>query len=653
MEVQPGGRNRFVGVHGGRLLALLVFVAALVLFPAQSASAHAYLDHSNPADGSVLAGAPHQIALSFSEAVVLGATSLDLVDSNGVHHRPTNLRMVTAGPHAGTEEPVQLVADLPALSQNAYRLSWFTLSRDDLHRTNGVLVFGIRQQVSAAGTTEPLPREPEVALRWLLFLGFALAAGGLLAARLVRPGPLHPRVDRIDGPSAGSSQLRRCRQISIAGSTLGAIVALVLLGEQLFASGAAVGEVMSGRYGVGWICRELGFMTLGLAVLLSRPSGRRFAGRLKASSVVTGVIAISGGSALTGHNGAGGTTRIAADAAHLTAAAVWSGTLIVFMVLGGAQVIGQKGLAELRLPLLAFARPAILCIATMVATGIYLVSGVAGSVDAVVGTFYGRVLLIKVGLFLVIALLGIANHRRLRSVTRTAIGRSLVAEALIAVLVLGLAAVLTSSQPAREPEFVRSVGAASAVTANVSAVDLQQTLSIRPNQPGRNVVVLEIFDTRRPAPGPIVGVLVQVRESDGRTVGPVAAQSLPDGRWTAPIELAQSGRSAVQVTVRRAGLAEVTSRFDWQVRSAPVSTRPTVISTAPIRRPLQRLGLALMILVIGCAAVATYRSLRRANPQLPIPLPQQLTSGNGTVPPDGPDIDEPARNRELSKAGAD
>ena len=42
-----------------------------------------------------------------------------------------------------TEEPVEVVATLPTLQRSSYRVSWETLSSDDLHRTSGVLVFGV------------------------------------------------------------------------------------------------------------------------------------------------------------------------------------------------------------------------------------------------------------------------------------------------------------------------------------------------------------------------------------------------------------------------------------------------------------------------------------------------------------------------------
>ena len=131
----------------------------------------------------MLADAPAQIELEFSESVLLSATHLDLVDSTG-HRYPTTLSL--AGEDAEGSEGLVVVAALPPLPHSAYRVTWSTLASDDLHSTSGVLVFGVGsgQQVTAAGLSEPLPQPGEAALRWVVFLALSLAVGGGVAARL-------------------------------------------------------------------------------------------------------------------------------------------------------------------------------------------------------------------------------------------------------------------------------------------------------------------------------------------------------------------------------------------------------------------------------------------------------------------------------------
>ena len=212
------------------LLLLTLLVGCLVLGPATSASAHAFLERSTPADGSVLTEAPAQIELEFSESVLLSATHLDLADSAGRHYATT---LSMTGEDAEGGEGLIVVAALPPLPHSAYRVTWDTLASDDLHSTSGVLVFGIGQQVTAAGASEPLPHPGEAALRWLVFLALSLALGGGVAAQLFLrqdPAPL--------------DSAARCRRWSIAGSVVGALAAAALLVDQLVNAGSAASRLL-------------------------------------------------------------------------------------------------------------------------------------------------------------------------------------------------------------------------------------------------------------------------------------------------------------------------------------------------------------------------------------------------------------------------
>jgi copper transport protein len=600
--------------HAAAAFGTVLGLAMLLLLAAPPADAHAYLSTSNPADGASLTSAPAQLELGFSEAVMLGATSLELVDSRGVHLHPTALRIVSSSDSGNTEEPVTLFATLPKLAPSAYRLSWATLSRDDLHRTSGVIVFGVGQPVTAAGQHEPRPPQDEVGLRWLLFTGLALGAGGVLAARLL--------IRRDDAPAAA----RLAYRIAAIGAAASALVAGVLLLKQ--AAGAGVGTVLTGRYGEGWLSREGGLVLLAvLAAIRSRQprAGRGWFALLGAISIG----ASCAGSAMVGHSASGGASYLIADTAHLGAAAAWSGCPLVLLL---AARRGRRG--TLRAALLGFARPATLCVGIVVVSGIYLVSGVVGSVDAGIATFYGRVLLIKMGLFAIIALLGWTNYRLLRRPVVLAERRTVLAEVVASVLVLGLAGVLTSSQPAREPQYLRAAPATLSAE-DTSAADLQQTLSIQPNLPGRNVVVLGVFDTRRPAPGAIVSVQVVITDSAGVPAAPITAQALPDRTWSAPVQLTASGRSTVAVTVLRAGLPPVHSVFEWTVRPNPQSRSAVILSNTPIRSPLQKLAIVALCLAATAGLIGWRRRPERfSSSAQPTPVavavaPQLTRAGAG------------------------
>jgi copper transport protein len=595
-------------------------VALLMVLPAPPASAHAFLSDSNPADGSSLSAAPDALRLAFSESVVIAATHIDVVDSDGKHYPVSNVHLV-GGDSGSTEDPVQVVATLPTLPRSAYRVSWRTLSSDDLHRTSGLLVFGIGRPVTAAGQSEPAPRLDESSLRWLLFLSLSFSLGGLLVVRLLRRS------------GADEATVRRSARLSAFGATSGALCAIALLADQYAASGSSVVDLMRGSYGARWLVREIGFAALIAAALMSyRASKPRMA------LTVGGAACACIGSALLGHSGAGtavASTRLAADGAHLAAAATWTGALLVLVTVGFPLWRKQKVSSEdVRAVLRRFGVYAAVCVSIIAVTGIYLASEVVGSVDAALLTTYGRTLLVKVTLVAAVGGLGLVNHRRLRRRRPSGVPvRTVVAEALTAALVLGLAALLTSGQPAREPQFVASPRPATVPVLAAAVDDLQQALALRPNRPGRNVVTVSVFDTRRPAPAPIRRVLVSLIGLDGRRTGPLAAERLADGRWSAAGDVTASGRLGVEVTVLRGGLPDASHLYRWTVGGTRSVTRPATVSTAPIGARLRLLAILLAAMLALGATVFMIRSRR------------------GVSAPPSPE-EAAVREDELVKAGA-
>lgn len=588
---------RTVGRRLGRIgMLAAIALGLLVLGPAPNAQAHAYLVGSNPADGASLPAAPTQLRLQFSETVVLDQTRIDVVAANGTVARPDRLRI--EGSSDDPEDPVELVGDLPALAPGAYRISWQTLSRDDLHRTAGVLVFGIGQRVAPVGVSEPMPRAEEAALRWTLFLAVSLALGGGLAARLCQ---------RAGGRSL-IAECVRSQYLSAVGAVVALPVSWLLLAEQASSAGLPIGRLLGSDYGLHWTVREAGLALLVGWALRARPLAARGSPGLL---VVAGAVLTAVGSAELGHARGAGLTALLADSAHLLAAAIWSGAVLVLALAGlrGLRAGGERARA-MRAAIRGFGRPAAVCVATVLVTGVYLSSTVIGSVDALLLTFYGRLLLVKLAAVLIVLALGLLNHRRVRR-PGGPVRRGLAADALTMAAILGLAALLISSQPAREPQYIRPVAATTLPVVDGAAADLQQTLAVRPNLPGHDVLLAEVFDTRRPAPAPISAVFVTVTEVDSRTIGPVPAQRLADGRWSAPLELVSPGRALVTLSVRRPGMADTVRTFPWVIGGGGQATRPATVSDAPLAAPLRWLAALLGLLAV---AGGLWRLRRPAGP---------------------------------------
>lgn len=576
------------------VLVLLTVAAAALVGPAPAAQAHAFLAASNPADGQVLTAAPTQLQLDFSESVVLGATRIDIVDGAGRHITPTALKLVRRGDSGGTEQPVAVVANLPALARSSYRVSWETLSSDDLHSTSGVLVFGVGQTVTAGGLVEPPTSPVEAGLRWLILLGLSGALGGALAIRLL---------DRTGGPDVGRATLL-AHKLSASGAVIGAVGAVILLVSQLVVGGVGGAALLWSSYGMRWGVREAG-----LLLLVASAATRTRTSRARARSLLlpAGAALACGGTAMLGHSGAGAApnvTRVMASAAHLGAAATWAGCVVVLAVVLIPHVRrGAPSRYLTRTVLRGFGPPAAACVAVLVVTGVYLSSQVIGSVDAALFTVYGRTLLAKVLLAGVAGSLALANSLRLhRRDPHATPRRTIMAEAVAAVGILALAGVLTSAQPAMEPQLVQATTSAASTIVDGAVHDLQEQVSISPNLPGPSVVLVGVYDTRRPALAPVREVLVSLLDPSGRGE-PKRAEHLSNGQWSLSTRLVDPGPIQVEVLVRRGGLPDATRSFSWTIGGAQVHTRAAVISTAPVGGFLEAAAVILLCLVLAASGL--------------------------------------------------
>lgn len=603
---------------------------------AAPASAHAYLVASLPADGAVLSTAPTELTLRLSESVEEGSTTADLTDGRGRHLAPTSIRVARSDPK-DRESPVTIRIGLPPLPVDTYRLAWRSVSSDDLHDTSGAVVFGVRHAVTPAATGEMPPRPLEAVLRWISLLG---------AAALVGAGGLGYLLRRPPDPASAARATRR----ALAAGTAGGLTALAasggLLAEQLSATRSSLSLLTGTPYGARWLVAQAGLALATMAAALgwrrARAAGpaqlRPGRGLLLAAGLGIALAAV--GTVLLGHAGAGrpvSPTRVGLTAAHLLAAAAWAGTL----ALGATLLLPllRQGPAPAETARRAFRRFGVLagaCLAVLAGSGLLLAADTVASVDALLLTAYGRVLAAKVALAGVAALLGLANAVRLHGRRRhsPALRRTVGAEALAAIALLGLAGLLASAQPATGPRWARPAPpVATEPLVSGSAADLQESLSVKPNLPGRNFVTVGVFDTRRPAPAPIGSVRVQLRPPGGGPVRGVALRPLPGGEWgTSLDDLDTAGGWTITVSVDRTGLPTASADYPWAVARPPgPAARAPVLSNAPLRPLLTAAAGVVALLALGAGLVLRRRQ-NLGSGHAPADLPHPRAPGPGRRP---------------------
>ncbi len=420
----PGGQRlaRFA------LAAGAVFLLAAIL-PA-TASAHAFLIRSQPQAGSRLARAPSTMALYFSEQFVGGSQQVTLRRANGAAIKLPASR--AAG--AVIEQP------LPAKLRGVFIVSWRVLS-DDGHISLGQFAF-------AAGSAGALPTVSsssqgrswsEVAASWLLFIGLALALGGLVSERVVWRRTPAERTFAAAPVAAG-----------LALAAAGALVELVLLaGNQRgggFVSGlhgGALGDALATRPGKLTLATLIALATSGLLVPL----------RWLRVTAILPLLAAVVFTAERGHSGTSGYGwAVAADSIHLAAVAAWLGALAHLVLIVARANAPRPALVDGARHYARFALPTVLVI---VASGVLTAIPEFRSLGAVISSGYGQTLLVKAGLIGLALFFALAGRRRALPANphqRLPLLRRLtLAEATTLAGVLVVAALLVNAAPPRAP----------------------------------------------------------------------------------------------------------------------------------------------------------------------------------------------------------
>ena len=165
-------------------------------------------------------------------------------------------------------------------------------------------------------------------------------------------------------------------------------------------------------FGTVWTLR----FSLAMIVAACLPIGSRpLAGFRMPLAVGAGAL-LAGGLAFAGHAAAGdddGIVHLGSDIAHLVAAAAWVGALVPLAILLGA--VGRRpeksAMTAARTAVQRFSTLGIVSVGVLAATGIANTWYLAGSVAALTGTDYGRLLLVKVALFAVMVAIAAFNRR--------------------------------------------------------------------------------------------------------------------------------------------------------------------------------------------------------------------------------------------------
>ncbi|MFE9930372.1 copper resistance CopC/CopD family protein [Streptomyces sp. NPDC005533] len=412
-----------------RLALVLAALLATLYTAASPAAAHAALTASDPKDGAVVATAPAQVTLSFSEQVALGDDSIRVLDPQGRRVDTGELRDMCSG--NTVRYGTALHTGLP---DGTYTVAWQAVSADS-HPISGAFTFSIGAP-SATDVTLPTARAGGGPVgiaygiaRYAAYAGFTVLVGGaafilLCWRRGAAERPLQKLVVRawvtlttatlvmllLRTPYTGSGKFADAFDLDGLRAVLETKTGASLVSRLLLLGAAALFvAVLFGVYArrvqdagpeeelapeghegeAHEEARATNDLTFGLAI---------------GGAVVAGGIAATW--ALSEHASTGIQPGIAmpADILHLLAVATWLGGLAALLV-ALHKVPGIERAAVRRFSTVAFVSVLVLAV-----TGVYQSWRQLGSWSALTGTDYGQLLLVKVGL--VAVLLGIAYLSR-------------------------------------------------------------------------------------------------------------------------------------------------------------------------------------------------------------------------------------------------
>jgi copper transport protein len=572
-----------------RRCAALLGLSLWLLLSAQPASAHAVLVGSQPASGATLAAAPRVVQLRFSEDLAPRFASARLVDRDG--RTVPGTRVVTS-----RDDPRRLALELPTLPDAAYGVLWQVLAEADGHTTSGVVVFnvggGSRSLTLGDGPEEAVARPADVARRWLGVCLLAGLIGAFAVATFVlgRVGSAHPA-----GMLAVVTRTARRRLLTLA-AVCAALAAVAGVGDVVAeaarqapgvgGSRATVVQLLAAtRWGRLWLVQEAALLGLAMLALRGRPSAAvrpyRRNDRLLAAAAGVLIAVVVTVEAMGSHAAALDSARVpavAADALHILTACLWLGALPALALMMWPPRWGGAGPADLlRVSRGSLTRLAATSVGLVVVTGLYSAGREVETVDALVSTRYGRALLVKSALLLVLGTLGLVNSAQLHGRFPTWLGplgnrvfarcpsrRLVVIEAGVGALLLVAVGVLLETVPARGPATAAPAAPATTETASGSVADLVVTVSVTPNRPGVNGFTVLAASSRRPPPAPVDRV--ELRVLGGRDGRAVALRQVAPGRWFGTGRLDHAGRLRFTTVIRRAG-KRLSAPLSWWVGS--------------------------------------------------------------------------------------
>jgi len=385
-----------------RVCALLAVSLVSLAWPA-AAWPHATLVRVTPENRAVLSTPPTAVRLVFDDNVRAGSGIKAIRNDGGATVLDGKARIV-----GGRTLVVPLRHGLP---DGDYTVLWRVVS-DDGHTIAGVSVFGVgagRPPPTAALSVRNGPSVEDVASRWLLLAGLLTAVGAAFFRLAVAPVSMRVFLGAFLLVFIGVSGL--LHDVPLSSRFGGTMAAVGLI--------AAVGAVFAAVAPIFPVVEPL---------------------------VLVAAVLLVAGPSIAGHALDPGRSQLELvdDVIHVAAASVWLGGLLA---LGLALRAGGERAELMR----RFSNIAVVSVALLAITGVIRALAELSSVSQLWSTGYGRTLIVKTALLVVLVAIGWVNRYRLVPGLRVdALRRNVAAELVLFAGLVVAVALLTDLRPGRD-----------------------------------------------------------------------------------------------------------------------------------------------------------------------------------------------------------
>jgi len=415
----------------------LVAIYLLALSPAAGVQAHAGLEGSEPKPSSWLATSPNEIVLHFDESVSVTFARIKIIDQEGNEigeFRPTR----------DASDPSTVRANIDKLGDGTWVVVWRVASADS-HPVQGSFAFSVGTSSSdvtallngSLSTRHGLNNLFNV-IRFVMFAGVLALIGGIGLITF-----------------ASHAQLTVRTRMSLWGAwalaTFASIEALFAYGPH--ASGVKVynftdlsllSDTMTTTFGQATLLRIsllLAFVLLLMTLELRAKKLWRF-GAIGLSFAIAATLSAVGhpsGESLKA-------LSISLDVMHLLAASLWIGALFLI-------AIDRSNWLHSSMSMLRFSRVAGYSVGIILVTGSIQTVLLIDDPQNLFATEFGQKLSVKVALVGVLIAIGGLSRKTIRKFGPAKLHQSVLVESLIALLVVGITALIVALPPREQASF--------------------------------------------------------------------------------------------------------------------------------------------------------------------------------------------------------